>query len=178
MMGWKILPPSMDSPFPISARGLFLAVGAGFMYGAWALWANLGHGAEAGWRAGGTQFFVSFVVTLTITTVMEQVHARLSSRLARMLGAIAASVGTTVALAGANQNFRGVRFGPAPSTVIARPTLSFTRSGSNLVLSWSGPFTLMSATDVAGPYADVSGQTNPYTNNVTSGVQRFFGLRQ
>jgi hypothetical protein len=80
----------------LTARGLVLAVGAGCMYGAWALWANLGHGAEAGWRAGGTQFFVSFVVTLTITTVMEQVHARLASRAGRMLGAIAASVGTTV----------------------------------------------------------------------------------
>ena len=66
------------------------------MYGAWALWANLGHGTAAGWRAGGTQFFVSFVLTLTITTLMEQVHARLSSRLARVGGAIGAAVGTTV----------------------------------------------------------------------------------
>ena len=86
----------MDSPFPISARGLFLAVGAGFMYGAWALWANFGHGAAAGWRAAGTQFFVSFVVTLAITTVMERVHARLSTRLARVGGALAASIGTTI----------------------------------------------------------------------------------
>ena len=75
-----------------------LAVGAGCMYGAWALWANLGHGAAAGWRAAATQFVVSFVVTLTITTLMEQVHARQSSRLARAGGALAASIGTTVAL--------------------------------------------------------------------------------
>jgi hypothetical protein len=101
-----------------------------------------------------------------------------NNRIVRIEDTGAASVGTTVAAAGANQNFRGVRFGPVASPVVARPTLSFTRSGSNLVLSWSGPFTLMSATNVAGPYADVSGQTNPYTNNVTSGVQRFFGLRQ
>ena len=66
------------------------------MYGAWALWANSAHGTAAGWRAAGTQFFVSFVVTLGITTVMEQVHARLASRLRRVFGAIAASVGTTV----------------------------------------------------------------------------------
>lgn len=71
-------------------------MGAGCMYGAWALWANLAHGAAAGWRAAGTQFFISFVVTLAITTVMEQVHAGLPSPLGRIAGAIAASVGTTV----------------------------------------------------------------------------------
>jgi hypothetical protein len=79
-----------------SARGLALAIGAGCMYGAWALWANSAHGAAAGWRAAGTQFLVSFVVTLTITAVMEQVHASLSSRLRRLVGAVAASVGVTV----------------------------------------------------------------------------------
>jgi hypothetical protein len=79
-----------------SARGLALAIGAGCMYGAWALWANSAHGAAAGWRAAGTQFLVSVVVTLAITTVMEQVHASLSSRLPRVAGAIAASVGVTV----------------------------------------------------------------------------------
>jgi hypothetical protein len=73
-----------------------LAIGAGCMYGAWALWANLEHGPAAGWRAAATQFVVSFVVTLAITTVMEQVHGSLSSRLPRIGGAIAASVGTTV----------------------------------------------------------------------------------
>jgi hypothetical protein len=73
-----------------------LAIGAGCMYGAWALWANLGHGSAAAWRAAGTQFFVSFVVTLAITTVMEQVHASVPSPLGRVAGAIAASVGTTI----------------------------------------------------------------------------------
>ena len=81
-----------------SARGLALAIGAGCMYGAWALWANSAHGAAAGWRAAGTQFLVSFVVTLAITTVMEQVHASLPSPLRRVAGAIAASVGVTVIL--------------------------------------------------------------------------------
>ena len=81
-----------------SARGLALAIGAGCMYGAWALWANSAHGAAAGWRAAGTQFVVSFVVTLAITTVMEQVHASLPSPLRRVAGAIAASVGVTVIL--------------------------------------------------------------------------------
>ena len=79
-----------------TARGLLLAIGAGCMDGAWALWANLEHGTAAGWRAAATQFVVSFIVTLAITTVMEQVHGRLSSRLARIGGAIAASVGTTI----------------------------------------------------------------------------------
>jgi hypothetical protein len=89
-------PVPHTSFFRVSARGLALAVAAGCMYGAWAFWANVGHGTAAGWRAAGTQFAVSFVVTLTITTLMEQVHARLSSRLARVGGALAASVGATV----------------------------------------------------------------------------------
>ena len=84
---------------------------------------------------------------------------------------------STLAFAGANQTFRGVQFGPVPNTVIPRPTLSFGQSGNNLVLTWSGSFTLMSATSVTGPYIDVPGATSPYTNVTTVG-QRFFGLRQ
>lgn len=72
-----------------------MAVGAGCMYGAWALWANLGHGSALGWRAAGTQFFVSFVVTLVITTLMEWVHARLSSSARRVWGAVGAAVGVS-----------------------------------------------------------------------------------
>lgn len=78
-----------------TVRGVLMAIGAGCLYGAWALWANLAHGQAVGWRAAGTQFFVSFVVTLVITTLMEWVHARLSSSARRVWGAIAAAVGVS-----------------------------------------------------------------------------------
>lgn len=101
-----------------------------------------------------------------------------NNRLIRVVDTGVGSTGTTtLAFAGANQTFRGIHFGPVPNTITPRPTISFSRSGNNLVLTWSGSFTLMSATNVAGPYVDVSGASSPYTNNVSE-AQRFFGLRQ
>jgi len=82
----------------------------------------------------------------------------------------------TLATSGPNQLFKGIRFGPSAS--VARPTLSFTRDGSDLILSWSGPFTLVSSTNVLGPYLDVTPATNPYTNSTTSPAALFFGLRK
>lgn len=96
-----LIPSSPRSPSPAKTdqrptlRGLLMAVGAGCMYGAWALWANLGHGSAAGWRAAGTQFFVSFGVTLVITTLMEWVHAGPPSSARRVWSAIAAAVGVS-----------------------------------------------------------------------------------
>ena len=42
-----------------------------------------------------------------------------------------------------------------------RPPLDIVQSGDNVIVSWAGPFILMSSTNVAGPYLDVSGATNP-----------------
>ena len=52
-------------------------------------------------------------------------------------------------------------------------------SGTNLVMNWSGNFTLQSATNIFGPYTDVPGPVviGPYTNAM-SGGQQFFRLRQ
>jgi hypothetical protein len=61
---------------------------------------------------------------------------------------------------------------PAP----AGPMLEFQQNGNRLILQWDGNLTLQSATNVSGPYEDVSG-TSPYTNSFTS-PQRFFRLRQ
>ncbi len=101
-----------------------------------------------------------------------------NNRLIKFVDTGAGSAGSALAVAGVNQTFRGLHFGPVPSTVSPRPQLSYARIGNNLVLSWSGPFTLMSASAVAGPYSDVAGATSPYTNNVTTPLQRYFGLRQ
>jgi hypothetical protein len=52
--------------------------------------------------------------------------------------------------------------------------LAITQNG---VLSWTGAFTLQSATNVAGPYLDVPGATSPYTNDSGALPQQFFRLR-
>ncbi|MGI8965376.1 MAG: hypothetical protein ACR2H1_04720 [Limisphaerales bacterium] len=61
---------------------------------------------------------------------------------------------------------------PAP-----RPTLLSMLDGTNLVLSWAANFSLQTATNVSGPYEDVS-TTSPYTNNFKISPQRYFRLRQ
>jgi hypothetical protein len=76
----------------------------------------------------------------------------------------------TLVTSGPNQFFKGIRFAP-------RPALSYRSEGSSLILSWNGPFTLVSATDVSGPYVVVPSASSPYTNSTASPARRFFGLR-
>lgn len=59
-----------------------------------------------------------------------------------------------------------------------RPYLSTTQQGANLVLSWTGAFTLQSATNAQGPYLNVPGATSPYTNTLKSQPRQFFRLKQ
>jgi len=63
-----------------------------------------------------------------------------------------------------------------PDKVIP-PSLASLRQGNNFVLAWPVGWSLQTATNVVGPYADVSGATSPYTNAMTD-PQRFFRLRQ
>jgi len=63
----------------------------------------------------------------------------------------------------------------------ARPTISITRSGANVILNWSGSHTLQSTTVVNGVnsgFTDVPGPvtTAPYTNT-PSGKSMYFRLR-
>jgi hypothetical protein len=53
------------------------------------------------------------------------------------------------------------------------PPLTIERSGGSVVISWSGPAKLQSATNVAGLYTDVTGATSPYSPPAT-GAARFF----
>ena len=64
-----------------------------------------------------------------------------------------------------------------PDHVIAA-SVAFSRQGNNLVLSWPTGWTLQSATNVSGPYGDVTNATSPYTNDTTLAPERFFRLRQ
>jgi hypothetical protein len=63
-----------------------------------------------------------------------------------------------------------------PDHLIASIALS--KQGNNLVLSWPSGWFLQSATNVLGPYFDISGATSPFTIDMTVGQQRFFRLRQ
>jgi hypothetical protein len=60
----------------------------------------------------------------------------------------------------------------------AQPVISSGLSGNMFTMNWSDPngiFTLMSATNVAGPYILIPGATSPYTNSI-SDQMRFFRL--
>jgi hypothetical protein len=60
----------------------------------------------------------------------------------------------------------------APNSIFPR------RAGSAIALDWMGTFTLQSATNVRGPYIDITGPiAGPYTNPVTAG-EMYFRLRQ
>ena len=55
------------------------------------------------------------------------------------------------------------------------PPLASTRNPDALILSWTGDYQLLSATNVTGPYVPIPGATNPFTN-AFFGPQRFFRL--
>ncbi len=57
------------------------------------------------------------------------------------------------------------------------PSLAAAQNGANLVLNWSGPFVLQTATNLAGPFSDLPGATSVYTNAIANEPQRFFRLR-
>ncbi len=66
---------------------------------------------------------------------------------------------------------------PATLTVIGSlPVLTATPIGSDVVITWSGPYVLLSATNVSGPFSVVPGATSPYTNSAPLPARRFFGL--
>ena len=56
------------------------------------------------------------------------------------------------------------------------PPLGFTRSPEGLILSWSGDYELVTATNVMGPYLPILGASSPFTNTLTD-PQRYFRLR-
>ena len=60
---------------------------------------------------------------------------------------------------------------------VAPPRLEFIRNGGTLGLHWGPGWVLQSATNVTGPYNDVSGAASPWPVAMTS-PQQFFRLRQ
>ena len=62
----------------------------------------------------------------------------------------------------------------ATAVLAVQPILTMDASG---VLSWGGAFTLQAATNVAGPYLDLTNAVSPYTNTDNTLPQEFFRLR-
>ena len=80
----------------------------------------------------------------------------------------------TCMVSGVNGSFSS---SPATLTVIGSPPfLTATLAGQKVVIAWAGSYPLLSATNVAGPYAVVTGATSPYTNSPPLGSRQFFGL--
>jgi hypothetical protein len=65
---------------------------------------------------------------------------------------------------------------PYAGIIVAPPTPNFTVHGKNFVLSWTGAFSLQSATNLTGIFTDVLSATSPYTNAMTA-PRNFFRLR-
>ena len=62
----------------------------------------------------------------------------------------------------------------APSPIPVTAVLS----GQNIVLTWGNSvFGLQSATNLTGPWSDISGATSPFTNLTTTNAVRFFRLK-
>jgi hypothetical protein len=61
---------------------------------------------------------------------------------------------------------------------IIGPILNIVPTPGPLILQWNGGFTLQTATNVGGPYADLAGAASLYTNQFSNPPQRFFRLRQ
>jgi hypothetical protein len=57
----------------------------------------------------------------------------------------------------------------------APPPLAFTSSPDALILSWTGNYQLLTATNVTGPWTPITGATSPFTNAFVD-PQRFFQL--
>ncbi|HEY4415599.1 MAG TPA: hypothetical protein VGO57_07905 [Verrucomicrobiae bacterium] len=59
------------------------------------------------------------------------------------------------------------------------PSLFAQPAGTNVILNWSDPtLGIQSATNVAGPYTDISGATPPYTNNTSTNSALFYRFGQ
>jgi len=61
------------------------------------------------------------------------------------------------------------------AVLVVQPILALDPSG---VLSWTGPFTLQSATNLAGPFLDISNAVSPYAISNYALPQQFFRLRE
>jgi autotransporter-associated beta strand protein len=76
-----------------------------------------------------------------------------------------------------SSNAAGSITGIGSLMVIPPLTLSITRSGANVVLTWDGGGVLQSSTNVGGTYTDIVGSNSPWTNSIM-GAQMYYRVRQ
>ena len=63
-------------------------------------------------------------------------------------------------------------------SVAVPPNLAVSESGTSAVLTWPGSgWTLQSASNVSGPYNDITGAASGYSYDTTSSPMQFFRLR-
>jgi hypothetical protein len=63
-------------------------------------------------------------------------------------------------------------------SLVRPPNLTSARSGNNVILTWPGEgFTLLQASDLSGPWTEVTGATSGYSYDATSGPRQFFRLK-
>jgi sugar lactone lactonase YvrE len=55
--------------------------------------------------------------------------------------------------------------------------LGVSQNADQMILNWTGPWALQSATNVQGPYADILGAASPFTNLIWNAPEQFFRLR-
>jgi hypothetical protein len=59
------------------------------------------------------------------------------------------------------------------------PSLHVQSAGTNVIVNWSDPtLRIQSATNVVGPYTDVSPAAPPYTNNARANNAKFFRFKR
>jgi hypothetical protein len=75
-------------------------------------------------------------------------------------------------------NYFGILLPTGEIVPTIRPILFISANGRNVIFNWSGAFVLQRATNVLGPYVDLSAATSPYTNNALQLPQAFFRLHQ
>ncbi len=82
-------------------------------------------------------------------------------------------------------NPSGLSSGTYPSRILStgevvpmpRPVLTLQNNATNLLISWPGNFILQSATNVVGPYFEVTNATSPYSVTANQFPMRFLRLR-
>jgi hypothetical protein len=58
------------------------------------------------------------------------------------------------------------------------PSILLSKGSNSFTLSWSGPFLLQTATNVVGPYEDLTNAVSPHQVQLDRQPQRYFRLRQ
>lgn len=81
--------------------------------------------------------------------------------------------GTRAFVLNSHNGVMALRLVPQPVVVTS---LTIIQSAGAVILSWPGTSKLETATNISGPYEQLSGVTSPYTNTV-SGARRFFRLK-